>query len=116
VKSWARLQQSRHGLGQEGDRSRALQDYVEAIRLNPADSTAGTNHRDVVQEIERLDTLGYQKNLPSFNRTTAKCQVEKAICADSGLAQIDRNINDVFLRVIANAEADSHRAAPALTR
>ena len=42
--------------------------------------------------------------------------MEKAICADPGLAQLDRNINDVFLRVIANAEADSHRAALALTR
>lgn len=42
--------------------------------------------------------------------------MEKAICADPGLAQLDRNINDVFLRVIANAESDSHRAALALTR
>ena len=29
---------------------------------------------------------------------------------------LDRNINDVFLRVIASAESDSHRAALALTR
>jgi uncharacterized protein len=42
--------------------------------------------------------------------------VEKAICADPGLAQLDRNINDVFLRAIASAESDSHRAALALTR
>ena len=33
-----------------------------------------------------------------------------------GLAQLDRNINDVFLRVVASAESDSHRAALALTR
>jgi uncharacterized protein len=42
--------------------------------------------------------------------------VEKAICADPGLAQLDRNLNDVFLRVIASAESDDHRAALALTR
>ena len=60
--------------------------------------------------------FSYQKNLPSFNCATAKRQVEKAICADPGLAQLDRNINDVFLRVIASAESDSHRAALALTR
>ena len=42
--------------------------------------------------------------------------MEKAICADPGLAQLDRNMNDVFLRVIASAESDSHRAALALTR
>jgi hypothetical protein len=70
----------------------------------------------VAQEIERLGSLAYQKNLPSFNCATAKRQVEKAICADPGLAQLDRNINDVFLRVIASAESDSHRAALALTR
>ena len=100
----------------KGDRGRALQDYAEAVRLNPSDSTAAANHKDVAQEIERLGSLSYQKNLPSFNCATAKRQVEKAICADPGLAQLDRNINDVFLRVIASAESDSHRAALALTR
>jgi uncharacterized protein len=39
-----------------------------------------------------------------------------AICADLCLAQLDRNINDVFLRAIASAESDSHRAALTLTR
>ena len=82
----------------------------------PSDSTAAANHKDVAQEIERLGSLSYQKNLPSFNCATAKRQVEKAICADPGLAQLDRNINDVFLRVISSAESDSHRAALALTR
>ena len=48
------------------------------------------------------------------NCAIAKRQVEKAICADPGLAQLDRNIR--VLRVIANAESDSHRAALALTR
>ena len=95
----------------KGDRGRALQDYAEAVRLNPSDSTAAANHKDIAQEIERLGSLTYQKNLPSFNCATAKRQVEKAICADPGLAQLDRNINDVFLQVIASAESDSHRAA-----
>jgi uncharacterized protein len=39
-----------------------------------------------------------------------------AICADPGLALLDRNINDVFLRVIADADSDSHRAALSLIR
>jgi uncharacterized protein len=42
--------------------------------------------------------------------------VEKAICADPGLAQLDRSINDVFLKAIASAEADNHGAALALTQ
>ena len=93
-----------------------MQDYEAAVRLNPGDKTADTNRQEVALEIERLNGLTYQKNLPSFNCATARRQVEKAICADPGLAQLDRNINDVFLRVIASAEADSHRAALALTR
>jgi tetratricopeptide (TPR) repeat protein len=100
----------------KGDRARALQDYAEAVRLDPSDKTAAENHEAIAQEIERLNSLGYQKNLPSFNCATARRQVEKAICADPGLAQLDRNINDVFLRVIASAESDSHQAALTLTR
>ena len=100
----------------KGDRARALQDYAEAVRLDPSDKTAASNHQEIASEMERLGSLTYQKNLPSFNCATAKRQVEKAICADPGLAQLDRNINDVFLRVIASAESDSHRAALALTR
>ena len=99
----------------KGDRARALQDYAEAVRLDPSDKTAAANHQELALEVERLGTLTYQKNLPSFNCATARRQVEKAICADPGLAQLDRNINDVFLRAIASAEAGSHRAALALT-
>ena len=86
------------------------------MRIDPSDKTAASNHQEIATEMERLGSLTYQKNLPSFNCATAKRQVEKAICADPGLAQLDRNINDVFLRVIASAESDSHRAALALTR
>ena len=100
----------------KGDRARALQDYAEAVRLDPSDKTAASNHQEIAEEVERLGALTSGKNLPSFNCATAKRRVEKAICADPGLAQLDRNINDVFLRVIASAESDSHRAALALTR
>jgi uncharacterized protein len=93
-----------------------LQDYAEAVRLDPSDKTAASNHQEIALEVERLDAPAYQKNLPSFNCATAKRQVEKAICADAGLAQLDRNINDAFLSVIASTEADSHRVALALTQ
>ena len=101
---------------EKGDRARALQDYAAAVRLDPSDSTAADNHREITLELERLRTLTSQKNLASFNCATAKRQVEKKLCADPGLAQLDRNINEVFLRVIASAESDSHRAALALTQ
>ncbi len=100
----------------KGDRARAQADYAEAVRLDPSDNSAAENYQVVTREIEQLDALAHQNNLPSFNCATARRQVEKAICADPGLARLDRNINDVFLRVIADAESDSHRAALALTR
>ena len=71
------------------------------------------NHKEIALEVERLGALMYQKNLPSFNCATAKRAVEKAICADPGLAKLDRDINEVFLRVIA--DQPNRRAALALT-
>lgn len=99
-----------------GDRERALQDYAEAVRLNPSDAKAASNYKDVSLQIERLNGLASQKSLPSFNCATAKRQVEKAICADPALAQLDRDMNEVFLKAVANAEGGSHRAALALTQ
>jgi tetratricopeptide (TPR) repeat protein len=100
----------------KGDRGRALRDYAEAVRLNPSDSTAAANHKDVAHEIERLGSLSYQKNLPSFNCATANVRSKRRSAPTPGLAQLDRNISDVLLRVIASAESDSRRAALALTR
>jgi tetratricopeptide (TPR) repeat protein len=102
--------------GRKGDRSRALQDYAEAVRLDPSDAKAAGNYKEMALEVERLGGLASQESLPSFNCATVKRPVEKAICADPGLAQLDRDMNDVFLRAIARAEATSHRAALALTR
>ena len=98
------------------DRARAKADYAEAVRLDPSDKNAAENYNIVIKQMENLGALAYQKNLPSFNCATARRQIEKAICADPGLAQLDRNINDVFLRLIADAESDSHRAALTLTQ
>jgi uncharacterized protein len=53
-------------------------------------------------------------NRPSFNCATAKRAVEKAICGDPELAKLDRDINEVFLRVIA--DQPNRRDALALTQ
>jgi tetratricopeptide (TPR) repeat protein len=100
----------------KGDRPRALADFDAAIKLDPQHQAARANYKSLAQELERLGALMAVNNKPSFNCATAWRAVEKAICADPGLAQLDRNINDVFLRVIASAESDNHRAALALTQ
>ena len=63
-----------------------------------------------------MNGLADHKNLPSFSCAVAKLQVEKAICADPGLAQLDREMNDAFLRAVASAENDSHRTTLNLTQ
>jgi tetratricopeptide (TPR) repeat protein len=100
----------------KGDRERALQDYGEAVRLVPSDAKAADNYKKVSLEIERLNGLKDASGLPSFNCAVAKRQVEKAICADPELARLDRNMNDAFLKAIASAESENHRAALNLTR
>ena len=99
-----------------GERARALQDYAEAVRLNPSDANAADNYKVVSLQLERLGGLPNASSLPSFNCAVARRQVEKAICADPELARLDRNMNDAFLKAIASAEGDNHRAALNLTR
>ena len=100
----------------KGDRERASQDYAEAVRLNPSDAKAADNYRKVSLEIQRLSELRDEGALPSFNCAVVRRPVEKAICADPELARLDRNMSDAFLKAIAAAETNSHRAALDLTR
>jgi tetratricopeptide (TPR) repeat protein len=97
----------------KGDRPRALADFGAAIRINPEHSSARGNYKSLAQELELLGAQMAVSNRSSFNCATAKRAVEKAICDDPDLAKLDRDINDVFLRVIA--DQPSRRAALALT-
>jgi tetratricopeptide (TPR) repeat protein len=97
----------------KGDRPHALADFAAAIKLDPQHSPARGNYKSLAQELERLGAQMAVSNRPSFNCATAKRPVEKAICADPGLAKLDRDINDIFLRVIV--DSPSRRAALTLT-
>jgi tetratricopeptide (TPR) repeat protein len=98
----------------KGDRPHALADFGAAIRLNPEHSAARSNYKSLAQELELLGAQMAVRNRPSFNCATAKRAVEKAICADPDLAKLDREINDIFLRVIADQK--SRRDALKLTQ
>jgi tetratricopeptide (TPR) repeat protein len=98
----------------KGDRPRALADFGAAIRLNPEHSAARANYKSLAQELELIGAQMAIRNQPSFNCTTAKRAVEKAICADPELARLDSDINGVFLRVIADQK--NRRDARALTQ
>jgi len=100
----------------KGDRPRALADFGAAIKLDPNHPAARGNYKSLALEVERLGALIAVNNRPSFNCSTARRPVEKAICAIPELANLDREINAVNTRVVRNAEKDSLRAGRAAQR
>jgi len=95
----------------KGDRPRALADFGAAIRLNPDHPAAKGNYKRLAQELERLGALMAVAGKPSFNCATAKRQVEKAICANPDLANLDRQIYAVNVRVLHEAQNPRERQA-----
>jgi tetratricopeptide (TPR) repeat protein len=100
----------------KGDRPHALADFGAAIRLNPDQVAAKANYKSLAQELERLGAQIAVNNKPSFNCATARLAVEKAICANPDLANLDREINAVNARVVHKATDASPRTGRALQR
>ena len=94
----------------------ALADFAAAIKLNPDHPTARGNYKSLAQELERLGALMAVNNKPSFNCLTARRAVEKAICGNPDLANLDREINAVNTKLVRDAASDSPRAGRALQR
>jgi tetratricopeptide (TPR) repeat protein len=99
-----------------GDRRKALQDFDAALKRNPEFTAARSNYRDLVLELERLGALMAVYNKPGFNCAKARRAVERAICADPTLANLDREITAVNAKVIERARAGSPPAGRALER
>jgi len=100
----------------KGDRPRALADFGAAIKLNPDHPVAKGNHKSLAQELERVGARMAVDGKPSFNCANAKRTVEKAICANPELANLDREINAANAKVVDSASRDSPRAGGALQR
>jgi tetratricopeptide (TPR) repeat protein len=100
----------------KGDRPRALADFAAAIKLKPDHATARGNYKSLALELERLGALMAVAGKPSFNCATARRPVEKAICANPELADLDRQINAVNSKVVRQATANSPRAGQELQR
>ena len=82
----------------KGDRPKALADFGAALKLNPDHFVAKANYKSLALELERLGALKAVAGKPSFNCATARRAVEKAICANSELADLDREINAAYSR------------------
>jgi tetratricopeptide (TPR) repeat protein len=100
----------------KGDRPRALADFGAAIKLKPDHAAAKGNYKSLAQELERLGAMMAVYNRPGFDCARARRPVEKAICANPELANLDRQINAVNAKVVREATSDSPRAGRALQR
>ena len=100
----------------KGDRPRALTDFAAAIKLNPDHAAARANYKSLAQELERLGALMALPGKPSLNCAAARRAVEKAICANPELANLDRDIDAVNAKVVRDATRDSPRAGRAMQR
>jgi tetratricopeptide (TPR) repeat protein len=91
----------------KGDRPRALADFGAALKLNPQHAAARANYKSLAQELERIGAQLAVNNRPSFNCATAKRPVEKAICADPALANLDREIDRAHALTVHEAGSDT---------
>jgi len=97
----------------KGARPQALADFAAALKLNPDHASARSNYRSLAQELERLGAQLAVAGKPSFSCAQARRPVERAICADPELADLDREIavaNDRTLREAARIGPDDVRA------
>lgn len=85
----------------KGDLPKAVADFAAAIKLNPDHIAARANHRALAQEVERQGILKAIAGKPSFDCATARSKVQKAICADPELANLDREVQGSYVRAIA---------------
>ena len=100
----------------KGDRVHALSDFGTAFKLSPGNAAAKANYKSLSLEIERIGAMMAVNNKPSFNCATARRPVEKAICGNPELANLDREINAVNTRVVRVARQESARAGRAMQR
>jgi tetratricopeptide (TPR) repeat protein len=93
----------------KGDRPKAVQDFGAALRLDPNHEKARANHKAIARELERIGAQMAVAGKPSFNCSRAGRAVEKAICANHELADLDREISAANARVIRAAQT-THEA------
>jgi tetratricopeptide (TPR) repeat protein len=86
-----------------GSFPKALADFGAAIKLNPQHAAARANYKSLARELERLGALIAVAGKPSFYCKTARRAVERAICANRELADLDREIHAMHVRVISDA-------------
>ena len=88
----------------KGDRPRAVQDFGATLKIDPNHEKAKANQKAMARELERIGAQMAIAGKPSFNCARARRAVEKAICANPELADLDREIFVANARVIREAQ------------
>jgi tetratricopeptide (TPR) repeat protein len=83
---------------EKGDLPKAVADFAAAIKLDPEHAAARANHRAMAKELERQGVMKAVAGKPSFNCAAARLKVEKAICANPELADLDRDVYGSYIR------------------
>lgn len=83
-----------------GDARKALADFAAALKLKPDHVAARGNHRALAREVERIGVQQALAGKPSFDCRRARKAVDKAICADPALADLDRRIDALYRRAL----------------
>lgn len=87
----------------KGDRPKAVQDFGAALRIDPNHERAKANHKALSRELERIGAQMAVAGKPSFNCAGARRPVEKAICANRDLADLDREVYAANARALHEA-------------
>lgn len=87
----------------KGDKPKAVQDFGAALRINPNHEKAKANHKAIARELERIGAQMAVAGKPSFYCAGARRPVEKAICANRELADLDREVYAANARVLREA-------------
>lgn len=98
----------------KGDRRKALADFAAALKLNPDHPAAKANYKSLALELERIGAQMALAGKPSFDCRAARRPVEKAICANAELADLDREISAASAKLVRQAK--SPQDAQALQR
>jgi tetratricopeptide (TPR) repeat protein len=91
----------------KGDRRRALADFAAAIKLVPDHAAAKSNYKSLALELERIGAQMAVNNRPSFDCASARRAIEKAICANPDLANLDRQISVASAKAVRDAGSDN---------
>ena len=88
----------------KGDRRRAIMDFGAAVKLDPNHAAAKANYKSLSLELERIGAMMAVAGKPSFDCRKARRPVEKAICANPELADLDREVHGSYVRAIGEAQ------------